>query len=82
MPPIGMALGQVDFKELKVILKDAQPAVVDAAGTVVTPESAEVAVRYGMFINVVIEFIIVAFSVFVIIKFMNRLIKKREAVAK
>jgi large conductance mechanosensitive channel len=78
MPPIGMALGQVDFKELKAVLKDGVPEVTDAAGTVVTPAVSEVAIRYGMFINTVIEFLIVAFSVFMIVKFMNKLIRKRE----
>ncbi len=78
MPPIGMALGEVEFKDLKVTLKEAAPVVVDAAGAVTTPEVAEVAIRYGMFINTVIEFLIVAFSVFMIVKFMNRLIRKRE----
>ena len=79
MPPIGMALGQVDFKDLKFVLKDGAPAVKDATGGVITPEVAEVAIRYGAFMNTVIEFLIVAFSVFVIVKFMNRLIRKREA---
>ena len=68
MPPIGMMLGHVDFKNLQVVLKE---AAADAAG-------AAVAVRYGTFLNTVIEFLIVAFSVFVIVKFMNALIRKRE----
>lgn len=79
MPPIGLALGRVEFKDLQLVLQDASPAVTDAAGKVVTPEVAEVAIRYGSFINVVIEFVIVAFSVFIVVKFMNRLIRKREA---
>lgn len=85
MPPIGMALGQVDFKDLKAVLKEASPAVTevrDAAGAVIVPASAavtEVAVRYGMFINEIINFLIVAFSVFMIVRIMNKVIKKREA---
>ena len=62
----------MDFKNLRVLLKAGR---VDEAGAVVTPE---VAVRYGAFVNTVIEFVIVAFSVFVIVKFMNALIRKRE----
>ena len=73
MPPIGMIIGGVNFKDLKVTLREP-----------ITPEGATealpaVTINYGMFINTVIEFVIVAFSVFVIIKFMNRLIRKREA---
>lgn len=72
MPPVGMAIGGVDFKNLQVVLKD---AAVGTAGEAIPA----VAIRYGMFLNTVIEFIIVALSVFVVVKFMNRLIQKREA---
>ena len=81
MPPIGMIIGGVDFKNLRVPLKEGVTEVKDAAGAVTTPAIAEVAIRYGSFINTVIEFLIVAFSVFCIVKFMNRLIRKREAEA-
>ena len=54
MPPIGYALGGVDFSQLKIVLKEA----VDPA--------KEVAIRYGNFINVLIVFVIVAFVVFLI----------------
>ncbi len=72
MPPIGMLLGRVDFKNLQVTLK---AATVDAAGK----DIPAVAIRYGAFLNTVIEFLIIALSVFVMVKFMNRLISKREA---
>jgi large conductance mechanosensitive channel len=72
MPPIGMLIGGVDFRNLRIVLRQAG---VDAAGAA-TPE---VAVRYGAFVNTGIEFLIIAFSVFVVVKFMNRLIGKREA---
>lgn len=71
MPPIGLALGRVEFKDLQWVI---QKAVMDKAGQVVT---AEVAIRYGMFINTVIEFLIVALSVFVVVKVMNRLMRGR-----
>ena len=71
MPAVGMALGGMEFKDLRVILK---PASVDAAGQAV----GEVAIRYGVFINTLIEFLIVAFSVFVIVKLMSRIISRRE----
>lgn len=85
MPPIGMALGRVDFKDLKAVLLEGVPGVTevkDAAGNVVVPAVVgvnEVAIRYGAFINEVINFLIVAFSVFMIVKVMNQVIKKREA---
>lgn len=72
MPPIGMLLGGVDFKHLTVSLSE---EVRDATGTVTQPE---VAIRYGQFANVVIEFVIVAFSAFVVVKVMNTIIKGRE----
>ena len=53
MPPIGMALGGVDFSRLKIVLKDA------AGGDPAT----EVAVRYGMFLNAIIAFVVIAFVV-------------------
>ncbi len=71
MPPIGLALGGVDFSNLKVVLKE---AVMN--GEVVVTEA--VSINYGMFINNVISFIIVAACLFFIIKAMNSLKKKEE----
>ena len=68
---LGMLIGRVDFKNLQVVLKE---AYTNEAGQ----EMPAVAIRYGMLVNTVIEFLIVALSVFVIVKFMNRLIRKRE----
>lgn len=75
MPPIGMAIGGVDFKDLDFTLREAQPATETASAV------AEVAIRYGLFINTVIEFLIIAFSTFMVVKVMNRIIRKREAAA-
>lgn len=66
MPPIGLLLGGVDFQNLLIPLRHA------ADGTV------EVALRYGMFINVVIEFIIIAFAIFIVVKGINRMKRKEE----
>ena len=77
MPPLGMALGKVDFKDLKMILKAGQPAVKDLAGTEISAAIAEVALRYGLFINTVIDFLIVAFVIFMVVKMMNKVIKAR-----
>lgn len=78
MPPIGKLLGGVDFAELKYVLQDAVPAVMDANGEVVTPEVAEVAIGYGIFLNTIITFIIVAFAIFMVVKAYNKMKEKME----
>lgn len=77
MPPIGLLLGNSDFSNLKIILAKGADAVM-SGDTVISPEVAEVAIRYGAFINTVIDFLIVAFSIFMVIKAFNKL-KKKEA---
>lgn len=74
MPPIGLLLGGVDFTDLKVILKD---PVLDAAGNVVTQA---VSINYGNFIQIIIDFLIIAAAVFMAIKALNSL-KRKEVVA-
>jgi large conductance mechanosensitive channel len=68
MPPIGMLMGGVDFGSLAFTLKQA------------TVSSAAVTIKYGVFINTVIDFVIVAFCIFMVVKGMNKL-KKAEAPA-
>jgi large conductance mechanosensitive channel len=72
MPPLGMLMGQVDFKDLAITLKD---ATVDAAGAPI----AAVTVKYGMFIQNVVDFLIVAMAVFMMVKVINTLRQKAEA---
>ena len=74
MPPIGIAIGGVDFSKLALTLKEAS---VDAAGA----EVPAVVVAYGEFINAVIQFTIIAFAIFMIVKIINKLHKKEEAPA-
>jgi len=78
MPPIGVLLGKVDFSNLFLVLKEGAPGgpyvSVDVAA-----KSGAVTLNYGVFINVLISFTIVAWAVFLLIKLMNRL--KREEVA-
>ena len=69
MPPIGLNTGGVDFSALKRVLKPADEAT----------KHAEVAMAYGAFINTVIQFLIVAFVIFLIVKGINSL-KREEAV--
>ena len=71
MPPIGVLLGGVNFSDLKVVFKQ---AVMDGEN-VVTPE---VALRYGNFIQVIFDFLIIAFAIFMLIKAVNKFNKKKE----
>ncbi|MGB5156817.1 large-conductance mechanosensitive channel protein MscL [Desulfobacterium sp. N47] len=67
MPPIGLLLGNVNFTDLSVTLKA-------AAG-----DAAAVTLNYGKFIQTVVDFVIIAFAIFMLVKAMNRLKKKEEA---
>jgi len=79
MPPIGLLLAGIDFSALKLILREAAPAI-GADGTpgfiAATPE---VAINYGKFINAAIKFVIVAWVLFMVIRGMNSLKRKEEA---
>jgi large conductance mechanosensitive channel len=66
MPPLGMLIGRVDFKEFKIVLQNAVPAVT-LNGEVVKAAIAEVAIKYGMFIQTIIDFTIVAICIFMVI---------------
>lgn len=69
MPPIGYITGGVDFSNMKYVITEAN----EAAGT------TEVAITYGNFINVIIQFLIIAFCIFLVIKGINSLKRKEEA---
>jgi large conductance mechanosensitive channel len=69
MPPIGLLLGQVDFSQLKIVLKAADPAT----------KHAEVALSYGIFVNTIVQFLIIAASVFLIVKLVTMTQRKQEA---
>ena len=80
MPPIGMILGGVDFSQLKLVI---QPAVAESAADA-GDGVAEVAIYYGLFINSIITFLIVAFAIFMIVKVYNNMkdrMEKQEAEA-
>ena len=68
MPPIGILVGGVDFKDLKLVLKEAIPEVLDEAGNVTQAAVAEVTLNYGAFIQNVIDFLIIAFAILFMIK--------------
>ena len=66
MPPIGMMMGGVDFSDLAVVLKEASGDV------------AAVTLNYGSFIQTVVDFLIIAFAIFMVVKAMNNMKKKEE----
>ena len=70
MPPIGLLLGNVDFSNLKIVLKAAA-----MNGDTVVPE---VAISYGLFINTIITFLIVALAIFLVVKGYNNMKEKME----
>ena len=82
MPPIGVLMGGVDFKDLAIVIKHAEAEVVNEAGEVISAAVPEVLWKYGAFIQQVIDFLIIAISVFVMIKVFNKLtsirLKKEE----
>lgn len=77
MPPIGLLLGKVDFSNMFLVMREGtQPgpyATVDAAA-----KAGAVTLNYGVFINTMISFVIVAWAVFLVIQAMNRLQKKMD----
>ncbi len=77
MPPLGLLLGKVDFSNLKAILQKGQEAITEGEA-VVQPAVSEVAINYGVFIQTVFDFLIVALCIFFVIKAMNNLKKKEE----
>jgi large conductance mechanosensitive channel len=72
-PPIGLLLGNADFSELYVNLTDTSYASLAAA-----QEAGAATINYGVWLNSVLDFLIVAFAVFLVIRQMNRLKKKQE----
>ena len=73
MPAISMLTGGIDFSNWKIVLKQ---AVAGADGVI--DASTEVAIRYGSFLATIIDFLIIAFAVFCLIKFLNSLHRKKE----
>ena len=74
MPPIGMLLGNVDFSNLFINLSGAEYASLAMA-----EEAGAAVIKYGLFINTVLDFVIVAFVIFMVIKGMNKMKKEEEA---
>lgn len=71
-PPLGYLIGGVNFSDLKVIIQHAKEATADAAAV------PEVAIRYGAFLDTCVQFFIVALSVFIAVRTMNKLAEMRS----
>tara|TARA_B100000965_G_C19571350_1_gene749273 strand:- start:1253 stop:1681 length:429 start_codon:yes stop_codon:yes gene_type:complete len=74
MPPVGLALGGVDFADLKIVMQEAVAESAEGAGDAV----AEVAISYGNFLNTIITFLIVAFAIFMVVKAYNNMKERME----
>lgn len=79
MPPIGLLLGNVDFSNLFIILKQGAEIAGPYASLADAQAAGAVSLNYGTFINTIISFIIVAFAVFMLIRSINQLKRKEEA---
>ena len=74
MPPLGLLLGGIDFSNFFVVLKGDHLATLKA-----TQDSGAVAIAYGQFLNSILKFLIVAFAIFILVKQVNRFMRKQEA---
>lgn len=81
MPPIGLALGNVDFSNLYVLLKEGVKAVPPYASLADAKAAGAVTLNYGLFINNLVTFVIVAFAIFLIVRVANRLRPPEAAAA-
>jgi len=79
MPAVSMLLGGVDFTAWKIVLKEAVTEVVDGA---VVETAAEVSIKYGNLIAVIVDFLVIAFSVFCMVKAINIMRAKADAMKK
>lgn len=80
MPPIGMVLGNVDFSNMFLVLKEGSKAAGPYETLKAAQDAGAVSINFGLFFNVVISFLIVTFAVFLLIKGINRM-KREEAAA-
>jgi large conductance mechanosensitive channel len=79
MPPIGLLLGNIDFSNLFVVLKEGAKAAGPYASLAAAKAAGATSLNYGMFINTIVSFVIVAFAVFLLIKGVNQLKRQEQA---
>jgi len=80
MPPFGLVLGNVDFSNLFIVLKHGAAGAAGYATPTEAQAAGAVTLNYGLFINTIISFAIVAFAMFIMIKNINRLKREKPAV--
>ncbi len=78
MPPIGLLLGNVDFANLFAVLKEGATAAGPYASLADAQAAGAVTINYGVFINTLISFLIIAFAIFLVVRKVNELKKKGE----
>ena len=81
MPPIGLLLGGVDFSNMFIVLKEGAAAASPYASLTAAKDAGAVTMNIGLFINTVVSFAIVAFAIFLVIRWINSLKKEEEAPA-
>ena len=79
-PPLGLLLGGVDFGNMFVVLRDGAKEAGPYESLAKAKEAGAVVVAYGQFLNAAINFLIVAFAMFLVVKAVNRMRRKQEAV--
>jgi large conductance mechanosensitive channel len=79
MPPIGLLLGNIDFSNLFVVIKEGAKAPAPYESLAAAKAAGATSINYGVFINTIITFLIVAFAVFLMIRGMNKLKRQQEA---
>jgi large conductance mechanosensitive channel len=79
MPPVGLALGNVDFSNLFVMLKEGAKAAPPYATLAEAKAAGAVTLNYGLFVNTIISFLIVALAVFLLVRMANRVMPKQAA---
>jgi len=81
MPPIGLLLGRVDFSNLFIVLKQGVLAAGPYASLAAARSAGAVTFNFGIFINTIVSFLIIAFSVFLLVRAMNKMMRKKVAPA-
>jgi large conductance mechanosensitive channel len=78
MPPIGLLVGGMDFKDLKLTLQAAVPEQLNEAGEVIQAAVPEVTLNYGNFLQQTFDFLIIAFSIFLFISLIKKVSEKKK----
>jgi len=79
MPPIGLLLGDVDFSNLFIVLEQGKDIAAPYASLQAARDAGAVTINYGLFVDTIISFIIVAFVIFLVIRNVNKLKREKEA---